>query len=191
MSTFVWSSSDLLPTTWLVIITGSVVAAVIDIRTGRIPNWLTIPILLSGWMNACIQSGILGFGESLLAAVLLALPFVLLFTFAGGGAGDAKMMGAIGAWAGLMVGGTILLSVCLWGVILAILLAIIHRQFKHVAANLKTTVGAFFYVAMRSMRMTEFQRIAPQSVSTITMPYGLAICLGVLSTLTGVLLWTP
>ena len=33
-------------------------------------------------------------------ALLLGIPFVILFLIAGGGAGDAKMMAAIGAWVG-------------------------------------------------------------------------------------------
>ena len=46
---------------------------------------------------------------------MLALPFVVLFVLASGGAGDAKMMGAIGTWLGVKGGAIALIAVLLAG----------------------------------------------------------------------------
>jgi len=77
-----------------------VLAAVWDLATARIPNWLTIPAAagavawhatVSGW------SGLLaGTAGWLVGIALLLLPWLL----GGLGAGDAKLMGAVGAFLG-------------------------------------------------------------------------------------------
>ena len=89
---------------WGVVIGASLFAVVSDIRQRRIPNALTFPLLAVGLIWAACFGGLAGLLEALGACALLALPYVLLFIFVGGGAGDAKLMGAIGAWLGLRYG---------------------------------------------------------------------------------------
>lgn len=76
----------------------TLVAAVVDWRTRRLPNWLTVPAFLIALVfHATVGHGVLfslggfavGFG------ILLVLMMV-----GGGGGGDVKLMGAIGAWLG-------------------------------------------------------------------------------------------
>jgi prepilin peptidase CpaA len=72
----------------------------LDWRTRRIPNWLTVPALFAGiafnvtiWRWVGAKNSLEGAGIAL--GVLL--PFVLV---RGLGAGDWKLMGALGAWLG-------------------------------------------------------------------------------------------
>ena len=77
----------------------------LDWRLRRIPNWLTVPGLLvglavnslawgwQGWQGHGAKASLEGAGLGL----ALLLPFVLL---RGLGAGDWKLMGALGAWLG-------------------------------------------------------------------------------------------
>ena len=75
-------------------------AAVIDIRTRKIPNWLTVPFCLAGIAFNLIWQGWAGLQASLLGfAAGFAIMFVLLL-IGGGGAGDLKLMAALGAWLG-------------------------------------------------------------------------------------------
>lgn len=75
-------------------------AAVLDLRSRRIPNWLTV----SGALAALCLSAIGGLPhlaaslQGFAAALAVGL---LLYSFRTLGAGDAKFMAAIGAWAGL------------------------------------------------------------------------------------------
>jgi len=72
----------------------------LDWRLRRIPNWLTVPGLLGGLAVNSLAWGWQGTRASLEGAGLglaLLLPFVLL---RGLGAGDWKLMGALGAWLG-------------------------------------------------------------------------------------------
>ncbi len=76
----------------------TLVAATLDFRTQKIPNYLTIPAAVLGLVyHTFFGSGPL-FALAGLAVgfVLLLLPFIL----GGGGAGDVKMLAALGAWVG-------------------------------------------------------------------------------------------
>lgn len=76
------------------------VAAAWDLRTRKIPNWLTISAALLGLAVNGFIGGIPGLGRSALgigAGIgLLFIPFAV----GGMGAGDVKMLGAIGAFGG-------------------------------------------------------------------------------------------
>src|SRR5258705_13452978 len=100
---------------WGTVLGASLVAAFWDLRSRRIPNLLTFPLVLGGWAAAAWASGGAGLADSLTATVILGAPFVLLFVFAGGRAGDAKLVGGVGAWLGGANGVLAPLSGCLCG----------------------------------------------------------------------------
>lgn len=105
---------------WVVVIVACAVAAITDIQSRRIPNALTIPLFFTGIIAAFAFRGSWGALESFIAAMLLMTPYLLLFLFAGGGAGDAKLMAGIGAWLGLISGMAALLAVAITGVVMAL-----------------------------------------------------------------------
>src|ERR1700761_3730908 len=82
-----------------------IVAAVIDGVKLKVPNWLTFPLVLSGWALALVHTfgGLEGTGQGNIGGSLTAtaLGFVLLFpvyAIGGMGAGDVKMQMGFGAW---------------------------------------------------------------------------------------------
>ena len=105
---------------WGVVIVASLVAALWDVRTRRIPNKLTGSLLVSGIAWHAWVGGLPGVGDSLLGCFVASLPFLVLFLYAGGGAGDAKMMGAVGAWLGLAQGVVALVAVVCAGAIVGL-----------------------------------------------------------------------
>ena len=75
-------------------------AAVTDQRSRKVPNWLTVPALGIALLVHTAANGLAGLGFSLLGfATGFGLLFVL-WMIGGGGGGDVKLMGALGAWLG-------------------------------------------------------------------------------------------
>ena len=71
-----------------------------DIKTRKLPNWLTVPTFALGLLFHTVVGGLGGLQFSLAGfAVGFGLLFVLM-AVGGGGGGDVKFMGALGAWVG-------------------------------------------------------------------------------------------
>jgi prepilin peptidase CpaA len=71
-----------------------------DLRTRKIPNFLTFGAALAGLAYNLAVSGWAGLGDGLLG-LLLGLAFLILPYIMGGmGAGDVKALAALGAWLG-------------------------------------------------------------------------------------------
>ena len=165
---------------WGVVIGASLLAAVWDLRERRIPNALTFPLLIVGLIWAAWFGGLAGLAEAAGACALLALPYVLLFIFVGGGAGDAKLMGAIGAWLGLRQGLTVLACVAIAGGVIAIAKAISRKRLKFVLTSVFVTFyGLILYlITHRTMKLADEQTDIKQS-GELDIPYGVAIFAGV------------
>lgn len=84
-----------------VLLAFTAVCLVLDIRIGRIPNWLTVSFFGLGVAAHSIAHGLSGLQFSLLGfATGFGLLFIL-FAIGGSGGGDVKLMGALGAWLGV------------------------------------------------------------------------------------------
>lgn len=174
---------------WGVVIGASVIAAGTDLAARRIPNWLTFPMLLGGLIFAGVQAGMVGVADAIAATVFLAFPYVLLFLFAQGGAGDAKLMGAIGAWLGLVNGSIALGCVALAGVIIAAAMAVWRGRASEVSVNVAGISQNLFLAILTRTKVPSNHSSQRTGEPMLTMPYGLAICVGVCAAGIGVFLW--
>ena len=171
---------------WAVALGMAFVAACWDARTRRIPNLLTLPVLLSGLSLAAIQGGI---GDALTGMLLLGIPYFLLFAFAGGGAGDAKAMAAIGAWVGGHDSIIVLVAVALSGGVLGVLYALLQKRLRGVVSNLRMVAFGVALMAVRKGDVKQGQQFVPASGSMLRMPYGLAIFAGTVCAAGWVMIW--
>jgi prepilin peptidase CpaA len=148
-------------------------------------------VLLGGLVAAPAIGGLPGLADAIAGCLLLALPYVLLFVFFGGGAGDAKLMGAIGTWLGVVNGIAVLISVLLSGAVIAIGFALAKKQFGHVLANVVRIVSttAFFFAVDRRAMLSQTTGSLPGTQDMQTIPYGIAIFVGTCIAAAGVLLW--
>jgi len=80
------------------------VSAVTDTRSGRIPNWLTLPLIPIALLTHSYATGWSGLTQSLLGLVACALVPLLLFSRAAMGGGDVKLLAALGSVLGPSLG---------------------------------------------------------------------------------------
>jgi prepilin peptidase CpaA len=149
-----------------------VAAAIFDVKSRRIPNWLTGLGALLGFVIHGVGEGahgILASVEGLLLGVVFLAPFYLK---GGMGAGDVKLMGAIGALLGPKgVFLAFLFSALAGGLCGVFLLA--------VRGCLGETVGRFGAMARLFRYSGRIEYLRPtEKESGVLIPYGVPIAVG-------------
>lgn len=81
----------------------TLVALVCDLRTRRLPNWLTVPGLAAGLGYHFVTGGWHGLLLSIAGFATGFSILLVLWLMGGSGAGDVKLMGALGAWLGALM----------------------------------------------------------------------------------------
>ena len=150
-------------------------AAIHDRRSHRIPNLLTYPTMVVGLAVHGLTSGLDGLffsaGGLALGIGILILPYLMGMM----GAGDAKLMGAVGAILG--PGGVFVafLFTCVAGGIYAlILLTIRHEYGKESIRRCGMVLKTFIYTGQFVSIPASEKKDGPK------LPYGVAIALGTL-----------
>ena len=90
------------PWGWWIAFAAVFVATVIDWNSRRIPNLLTFPLALVGLALNAIVGGWMGLAGALVGLVLGLLIFLLFMALGAMGAGDVKLMAALGALLGVV-----------------------------------------------------------------------------------------
>jgi len=175
---------------WLFVTFLCFVSVIYDLAARRIPNFLTLPALALGLTYAFVTAGPWGGLESFAAGMLAASPYLILFLFAGGGAGDVKLMAAVGSWLGFPDALVVLAAVSIAAVVFGIIWAAAHGRAGSVFKNLARvgTVVAMFSAGMTTRK--EATSMIPENSAMTPMPYAVPIFLGVLASAMGVWLWT-
>jgi len=149
------------------------IAATSDLRTRRIPNVLTGPLVLSGLVWAGISGGRGGIEDAALGLTVCAVPFVILFVL-GGGAGDAKLMAGVGAWLAWPWATAALVLVAVAGALIGIATAIERRRVLALTGSVNAMASSWMLGAM-GYRGAVLDGSVGQK---LTIPYGLAIAVG-------------
>lgn len=129
---------------WLLPALFAAVAGFTDWRSRRIPNWLTICGLVLGIAVNSLTRGWPGAKDSLLGAglgLLLLLPFVLMRSL---GAGDWKLVGALGAFLGPSHLLTVLFATVVVAGFMALALVIWKRRLGQTLRNIARMFAAIF-----------------------------------------------
>ncbi len=148
-------------------------SAAIDFRTQKIPNLITFPTMLIALVYHYMANGLDGLLFSLgglaVGIGLLLLPYLM----GGMGAGDAKLMGAVGGMIGAKaVFFAFILTAIVGGVYVLVLLIIYRQHFRGFFKKQVTTLWAFILTRKYIPDPVKAGKNSPK------LCYGLAIALG-------------
>jgi prepilin peptidase CpaA len=88
----------------------TVATAVFDQRQRRIPNAVTLPMFLAGWVYQIAFGGLHGLGDGALAFLLGFGTLFVLWLIGAAGGGDVKLLGGLSVWLGFTLTGQVLIA---------------------------------------------------------------------------------
>jgi prepilin peptidase CpaA len=157
-----------------------VVAAVIDGWQLKVPNWITFPLVIAGW----IYSSTLhpecsvwwqGLGWSLLGTVIGLALLLPAYAIGGMGAGDVKLLAGVGAW---VWGTTTLYAFCVSAIVggaIALAMVVWRRDWFHHSDQFWTIIAEIFEIRDPNA----LSAIAAKRKSAmLLLPYGIPIAIG-------------
>jgi prepilin peptidase CpaA len=165
-----------LPNIAVVILVCLVAAAGIsDLRTRRIPNWLTVSGVLAGLALNTFLFGLSGLGHSAAGLALAFGIYIVLYSLRAMGAGDVKLMAAVGSIVGPGDWFGIFLITAVIGGISALALILWRKRTRKTFANVTFILGEMMHMRPAYMAREE---LSVNSPAAVTMPHGTVIALG-------------
>jgi prepilin peptidase CpaA len=180
----------------LVICAGMLAAAIIDWWKFKVPNKLTFPLILSGWLLGLANDLGLGAGEGGIGAALVGtfLGFLLLlpiYSVGGMGAGDVKMTMGFGAWIGAFYGTQetathpgglwiIVYAFCagtIVGGVIALGMIVARGRYRDNVQHVREILGDLFKLSNLTQASSKANARRPR---WHRLPYGVPLCIGFL-----------
>ena len=155
-----------------------VVAAVIDGWKLKVPNWITFPLVVSGWVYSTVCFGWAGLGWSLVGTAVglgLLLP---AYAIGGMGAGDVKLLAGVGAWVWATVTFYAFCVSAIVGGVIAIAMIIVGKQWHRHYAQF---VGILTEILVVRNPDTLSSIAAERKSTMLLLPYGIPIALGTIA----------
>jgi len=155
----------------------AIAAAIMDVQQHRIPNWLTYPAIVGGVLLRSVFYG----WHGMIAAVggcLLAGGIVFVFyTLRAMGAGDLKLLAALGSMAGPTHTINILIATGVAGGVLALIYVVYRGRTRTTLTNMGALLKFHAWAGLQA-----HPELNLDNPNTLRMPYGLAIAAGTLFT---------
>jgi prepilin peptidase CpaA len=151
------------------------IAGYYDIRWRRIPNWLTLPSVLLGLALNAFLFGLHGLSNAFIGMVLAVLINFPLYALRARGAGDVKLLAAVGAVTGWHDWIAIFLISSLLGGVLAVVLMLAKSRFRKTLWNTGFIVTEIAHFRAPHLKSEELDVSSPVS---FRLPQGAVIALG-------------
>jgi prepilin peptidase CpaA len=151
----------------------AIIAAITDVREGRIPNKLTYPAFILGILMQAILGGWRGVLSGLLGGVLFGGLFLVLYIVKAMGAGDVKLAAALGCLAGASASLNLMAATAVFGGILAFIYMVRARR---VAQTFRNTLSILVF--HRHFGLQVHPTVNLENPEALRMPYGLAFAAG-------------
>jgi prepilin peptidase CpaA len=189
----------------VVVCVGMILAAFIDGWALKVPNWITLPLVLSGWalgllhdLGVHADSGTGGFAFAVVGTVIGCLLLLPMLAIGGVGAGDVKMQMGFGSWVGAYFGAGLTtaaagmnafnaLGVIFWsfafgaiaGGVFGLVMILMRRRFRENASM----VGEIFtdlQLFAKGQTTQASTRAQNRRRIWVKLPYGIPLCVGFL-----------
>lgn len=114
---------------------GLLIAATIDLKSRRIPNWLNAALAVAGLFSALLPGSPLSFAWALAGlGVGFIIPFIL-FALGALGGGDVKLLAAIGCWLGPVGVVKVFLAAAVVGLVIVLVQSIQQKRLTALVRN--------------------------------------------------------
>jgi prepilin peptidase CpaA len=157
-----------------------ITAAVYDVRFRRIPNWLTLTGIVLGFgLNAFLdyQRPLDGLKRSAMGLALAFGVYFILYLIHAMGAGDTKLMAAVGAIVGPGDWFGIFILTALIGGLFALILLLARGRVRKTFWNVAFLMNELGHARAPFMKREELDVKSPKA---LTLPHGFTICVGCL-----------
>jgi prepilin peptidase CpaA len=156
----------------------ALVGSVFDVKSRRIPNFVTMPAFLFGLALHLALGGWRQLLSSLAAGLICATVFLVFYIAGGMGAGDVKLILAVGCIAGLSHVAYLLVLTALSGGVMAIVWAMARGQLQQTIMNVGELASHHRHAGLQPHPDLNLKNAA-----TLRLPYALAIAGGSILTL--------
>ena len=164
------------------------IAGVRDLRTRRIPNWLTVSGVVAGLVLNAFLYETPGLMLSLKGLGLALLIYFPLFAIRAVGAGDAKLMAAVGAIVGPMNWLGVFFLTAMIGGVFAVGLMLAKGRARKTAANVGLLVAQISHFQLPYLASPELDVRSPKAVG---LPHAAMIAVGACAFLGAAAIWAP
>ncbi len=154
-----------------------IVAAVVDFRTRRIPDWLCASGAICGFASQIALFQWAGAREALLGMALALLIYVPLFALRAVGGGDVKLMAAVGSMAGPKAWIAIFLTTAITGGAIALVLIAVKGRTRRTLRNVGVLLRELIH--LRAPHKAE-DELDVTSGKGLRLPHGCTIAVGTL-----------
>jgi prepilin peptidase CpaA len=118
-----------------VVLVVALVAVAFDLRTRRIPNWLTLGAAAAAVLVGMTTGGWGGVWPAALGWLVGALLFFPFFALGGMGAGDVKLLAALAAWLGPLEAVWLAIFASIAGGVVAVFVSLLHGYLRDAFRN--------------------------------------------------------
>jgi len=154
-----------------------IVAALFDLRTRKIPNWLCAAGVICGFALQIASFRWAGVREALLGTGLALLIYVPLFALRAVGGGDVKLMAAVGSTAGPKAWIAIFLATAIAGGTIALVLIAVKGRTRRTLRNVGVLLTEL--VHLRAPHKVA-EELDVTSGKALRLPHGCTIAVGTL-----------
>jgi len=152
-------------------------ASWMDLRYHKVPNWLNLFIIVSGFTAQSVCHGWMGLWQGLLGMLLGFGLLIIPWLMHAMGAGDVKLMAAIGVWLGPVL---TLRAFCVGAILagaIAVVMIVLGRRLWHAYFNM-----SLIMTKLRSFKtaFSEFGSVKVLQSTSQLLPYGVPLSIGAL-----------